>query len=137
AAADQLVALLGPHAAAAGEHPHRAGIAVVARPADHGGVAVGGQRDREALLDDWSNRAGADQLGTLLGPHAAAAGEPYAAPTAWLSRFPPTVAVLPSADNATEWPWPPPPPVPTSFACCVQSTPLRVNTHAAPRPKAS
>src|SRR5215468_8770267 len=52
-----------------------------------------------------------------------------------LSPGPPTMAVLPSADNATDRPWRalPTESVPTSFLpCCVQMPPLRVNTHAAP-----
>src|SRR5258708_3203100 len=52
-----------------------------------------------------------------------------------LSAGPPTMAVLPSADNATDMPWRalPTASVPTSFLpCCVQTPPLRVNTHAAP-----
>src|SRR5262249_60976862 len=49
AGADQLIALLAPHPAAAGKHPHRAGAIVVLRSADNGGVTVGGQRDRNAL----------------------------------------------------------------------------------------
>src|SRR6516162_1506328 len=56
-----------------------------------------------------------------------------------LSPGPPTMAVLPSADNATDTPWRafPTAPLPTSFLpCCVQVPPLRVNTHApsAPQP---
>src|SRR6516164_5917492 len=56
-----------------------------------------------------------------------------------LSPGPPTMALLPSADNATDMPWRalPTAPVPTSFLpCCVQVPPLRVNTHApsAPQP---
>src|SRR5271167_2061305 len=45
------------------------------------------------------------------------------------------MAVLPSADNATEWPWPAAPtaPVPTSLLPCWVQTPLlRVKTHTAP-----
>src|SRR5580692_6908990 len=60
----------------------------------------------------------------------------HAAPANELSPFPPTMAVLPSADSATEAPWPtiPPAPVPTSLLpCWVQTPPLRVKTHAAPR----
>src|SRR6516225_7357552 len=52
-----------------------------------------------------------------------------------LSPGPPTMAVLPSADNATDTPWRALPiaSVPTSFLpCCVQTPPVRVNTHAAP-----
>src|SRR6266566_6570980 len=52
-----------------------------------------------------------------------------------LSPGPPTMAVLPSADSATDMPWRalPTASVPTSFLpCCVQIPPLRVNTHAAP-----
>src|SRR5262245_7317435 len=60
----------------------------------------------------------------------------HAAPRLLLSALPPTMAVLPSSDRATESPWKmkdPTPPVPTSFGpCCVQTPPLRVNTHAAP-----
>src|SRR6516164_5021999 len=57
------------------------------------------------------------------------------------ARQPPTIAVLPSADNATDIPWPADiggsrwrsTPVPTNLLpCCVQAPPLRVNTHAAP-----
>ena len=134
AGADQLVALLGPDTAAAGEHPRRPGLAVVGPPAHDGGVAVGGQRDGQALAGA-SNSAGADQLVALLGPDTAAAGEHPRRP----ARHPPTMAVLPSADSATDMPWPsgngasPAPPVPTSLLpCCVQTSPLRVNTHAAP-----
>src|SRR5215470_4196322 len=50
-----------------------------------------------------------------------------------LSPGPPTMAVFPSADNATDMPWRalPTAPVPMSFLpCCVQTLPLRVNTHA-------
>src|SRR5262249_36358695 len=52
-----------------------------------------------------------------------------------LSPGPPTIAVFPSEDNATDVPWRalPPASLPTSFLpCCVQTPPLRVNTHAAP-----
>src|SRR5438128_260488 len=51
---------------------------------------------------------------------------------------PPTMAVLPSAETATDIPWPSgkggsPTLLPTSLLpCCVQTSPLRVNTHAAP-----
>src|SRR6516225_9328349 len=57
-----------------------------------------------------------------------------AAPSVLLSKGPPTMAVLPSPESATEEPCPalPTTPVPTSF-CCWLHTPLgRVNTHAAP-----
>jgi hypothetical protein len=74
AGADQLVALLGPATAAAGEDPRRPGVRVVVRPAHDGGGAVGGQRDGDAL-SALSNRTGADQLAALLGPATAAAGE--------------------------------------------------------------
>src|SRR6058998_2198148 len=52
-----------------------------------------------------------------------------------LSPGPPMMAVLPSADNATDKPWfaRPTAPVPTSLLpSCVQTPPLRVNTQAAP-----
>src|SRR3981081_2088596 len=58
----------------------------------------------------------------------------HAAPVLLLSDHPPTMAVLPSADSATDMPWRalPTAPAPTSFLpCCVQTPPLRVNTHAA------
>src|SRR5262249_28188487 len=57
----------------------------------------------------------------------------HAAPVVLLSDHPPTMAVLPSADSATDMPWRafPTAPVPMSFLpCCVQTLPLRVNTHA-------
>jgi hypothetical protein len=67
---------LRPDAAAAGEDPRRAVAEVteivVVRPTHNGGVAVAGQRDGEALVG--SERAGADQIVALLGPHAVAAG---------------------------------------------------------------
>src|SRR5262249_57819664 len=59
----------------------------------------------------------------------------HAAPTAELSAEPPPMAVLPSADSATEAPWPAAPPaaVPTDFEpCCLHLAPPRTNTHAAP-----
>src|SRR5215475_11244002 len=61
----------------------------------------------------------------------------HAAPVLLLSDHPPTIAVLPSADSATDIPWRafPTAPVPTSFLpCCIQTLPLRVNTHAASVP---
>src|SRR5262245_21814425 len=60
----------------------------------------------------------------------------HTAPARLLSPGPPTAAVLPSADSATDrpcWPKKPTVPVPTSLSpCCVQTPPLRVATHAAP-----
>src|SRR3982074_1029706 len=59
----------------------------------------------------------------------------HAVPTLLLSDHPPTTAVLPSAESATDMPWRalPTAPTPTSLLpCCVQTPPLRVNTHAAP-----
>src|ERR1700720_4776840 len=58
----------------------------------------------------------------------------HAAPFA-SSPNPPTTAVLPSADSATEMPCSagPTAPAPTSFLpCWVHTPPLRVKTHAAP-----
>jgi hypothetical protein len=74
AGADQLVALLGPGAVASDEDPHRSDTIVVGHPAYDGGVAVAGKRNGLALLG-LSDRAGAEQLGALLGPDAIAAGE--------------------------------------------------------------
>src|ERR1035437_10995812 len=54
-----------------------------------------------------------------------------------LSWFPPTMAVLPSAERATDAPWAAAPtlPEPTSLVpCWVQFTPVLVQTHAAPLP---
>jgi hypothetical protein len=59
----------------------------------------------------------------------------HAAPARELSLSPPTIAVLPSADSATEVPWRafPTAPLPTSLVpCWLQTPPLRVKTHAAP-----
>src|SRR5580765_1605784 len=64
----------------------------------------------------------------------------HTAPADALSSGPPTTAVFPSADSATDCPWCPAPtaPVPTSFApCCVHVVPLYVYTHAAPLPALS
>src|SRR5262249_4684986 len=60
-----------------------------------------------------------------------------AAPAPPLSFGPPTMAVLPSADSATEVPWlaSPTAPVPASAPpCWVHTPPLRVNTSASPEP---
>src|SRR5215213_11677236 len=57
-----------------------------------------------------------------------------------LSNGPPTTTVLPSAEMDTDLPCPAPPtaPEPTSlFPCCVQTPPLLVQTHTAPREKLS
>src|SRR5580658_8501256 len=59
----------------------------------------------------------------------------HAAPACELSPAPPTMAVVPSADSATEAPWraAPTAPLPKSFdPCWVQTPPLWVKTHAAP-----
>src|SRR5262249_27448658 len=61
----------------------------------------------------------------------------HAAPTLLLSPGPPTMALLPSPDSATDWPWlaAPTAPVPTSLRSCAQpSPPLLIHTHAAPAP---
>src|SRR4029079_14537172 len=74
AAADKFAALLRPGAAAAGEDPGSASIAIVLVSASNQRIAVGRQRDRKAQVGS-ADRAGAGQLGALLGPYAAAAGE--------------------------------------------------------------
>jgi hypothetical protein len=57
----------------------------------------------------------------------------HAAPAFPLSAGPPTMAVLPSAESATDEPWrADKAPSPTSFPCCVHVPALRVKTHAAP-----
>ena len=64
----------------------------------------------------------------------------HAAPAPLLSLSPPIMAVLPSADIATDLPWlaAPTAPVPTSLGpCCDHSPPLRAYTHAAPAPELS
>src|SRR5271163_1616793 len=56
----------------------------------------------------------------------------HTAPAADLSLDPPTMAVFPSPDKATEEPWPafPAAPLPTNLLpCWVQTPPLRVKTH--------
>src|SRR5258706_1572754 len=64
-----------------------------------------------------------------------------AAPVSESSLLPPTIAVSPSAERATEIPSLtrlPDAPVPTSLApCCDQTPPLRVKTQAAPVPESS
>src|SRR5262249_62237513 len=59
----------------------------------------------------------------------------HAAPAPALSLTPPTIAVLPSADSATEKPWAefPTALLPTSLVpCWFHTPPLRVKTQAAP-----
>src|SRR5262245_53587395 len=59
----------------------------------------------------------------------------HAAPLKLLSPSPPTIAVFPSADTATENPCraAPTAPAPTSLVpCWLHTPPLRVHTHAAP-----
>src|SRR5258708_37310376 len=66
-------------------------------------------------------------------------GNTHAAPVVLLSLGPPTMAVLPSPDRATDAPWVHNPPpyslvVPTSLLpCCLQAPPRRVITHPAPQ----
>jgi hypothetical protein len=76
-AADQLVALLHPDIAAAGEHPRRPRRLIVARPAHDGGIAVAGQGDGCTLGPQASSifAGGTDQLAALLPPDTAAARE--------------------------------------------------------------
>ena len=101
AGADQLGSLLGPDPAAAGEHPRRAGLPVVVRPAHDRGVAVGGQRDGVALLRRFRQRR-CRPASSLLAPDTAAAGEDPRRSVDVVVVGPPTIAVLPSADSATE-----------------------------------
>src|SRR5664280_2044297 len=64
----------------------------------------------------------------------------HTAPALELSRGAPTMAAFPSAEIATEFPCHagPTAPAPTSLVpCCVQTPPLRVNTHTAPAPELS
>src|SRR5262249_24175674 len=59
------------------------------------------------------------------------------APAPLLSSGPPTRAMLPSADSATETPCAADPTasLATNLSpCCLHTPPLRVNTHAAPTP---
>src|SRR5262249_27107262 len=97
--ADQLVSLLAPHSAAAGEHPRRAGITVVPRPAHNGRVAVGRQRDGGALEDLVSNRASADQLVALLAPHPVAAADHPRRPNARRGTGRARIATRPTHDS--------------------------------------
>ena len=145
AATAQLRARLIPHPAAAVEHPRRAERVVVGPAAHDGGGAIAGERDGVALLRA-SNHAG-------LSAPAPAAPAPlsfapcrfhtlplrvntHAAPIELLSPGPPTIAVLPSADTATDQPSSATPFAASavSFCCWVHVPPLRVKTHAAPAP---
>ena len=106
AGADQFAALLGPDAAAAGKDPRRSDVRVVvySRPR---WLCCRRRTARRTRLDRrrWPVAAGADQLAALLGPDAAAAREdPRRPDDCELSHGPPTMAVLPSADSATEEP---------------------------------
>src|SRR5450830_262906 len=59
----------------------------------------------------------------------------HAAPAELWSKYPPTMAVLPSAERDTETPCRAPPTAPEPISldpCWVQTPALRVQTHAAP-----
>src|SRR5208282_1372733 len=71
AGAGELRSGLRPHPAALGKNPGRSVVGIIAEPAHHGGVAVGGQRDRIAL-QRGAGIAATDQLRSLLAPHDAA-----------------------------------------------------------------
>ena len=73
--ADEFGALLAPVRAAAGEHPRGPAVLVVTRSARGQGAAVGRQGHGIALGYIGSHGPGADELGALLGPARAAAGE--------------------------------------------------------------
>jgi len=114
--------------------PRRPSVQVVKRSAHDRGAAVGGQPDGDTL-GGVANRAGADQLFAQLGPDIAAARVDPRRPSVQVVKSPPTMAVLPSSDSATEMPWAafPTAPVPASLLRCWVQTPLlRVKTHAAP-----
>src|SRR6185312_6111986 len=134
ASADEFIALLAPYAVAAREHPRPACIRIVADPTDDRSVAVRRHRYREALRRS-AHRAAADELIACWLHMSLLRVTTHTAPAAELSSHPPTIAVLPSAESATEVPcWGvPTPPVPTSFwpFCCHRPL-ARVNTHAAP-----
>src|SRR5262249_7894708 len=121
AAADQLVSLLGPNPAAAGEHPRRAGRGAkggVVHPAHESGDAGGrpcggGQAARvpTSLLPCWVHPPP-----LRVNTHTAPAPPP--------SRSRPTMTVLPSTDTATGKSWVAlePTPLPTSLGpCCTKS----------------
>ena len=87
-----------------GDHRPQAQIYLPAQPTRDDNVAVVGRRNRPALAD-VSNGAGVDRLGALLTytppPRPV---KTHAAPAPLLSSCPPTMAVLPSPDNATDQP---------------------------------
>ena len=136
AGADQLAALLGPDPVAAGEDPRRAGVGVVAEDRRRWRCC----RRRTARRSSLDCGCPTAPVPTSLLPcwvHTPLLRvKTHAAPTPRLSPGPPTMAVLPSADSATEVPWSaagPAAPVPTSLLPCWVQTPLlRVKTHAAP-----
>ena len=91
ARADQLGSLLGPDAAAPRPDPRGPSAVVVDGPSDDGRVAVGGEGHGRALLSG-PHGARADQLGSLLGPDAAAPRPDPRGPSV-------TVVVEPSDDG--------------------------------------
>ena len=95
-------ALLGPHPAAAGEHPRRPGMRVVKGPAHDGGVAVGRQCDGVALLGGYAVRRHPTSLLPCWVHTPPLRVNTHAAPARELSPGPPTTAVLPSADSANQ-----------------------------------
>ena len=112
--AKQRGALLSPDAAGADKHQDPTGRCVQPAQCD---VSVDRQRHR--LAHSGRARTGGDEL-LLLRPDAGRECEyPYRAGIA-VVRYPPTEAVAPSPDNATEMPWlaPPTAPAPTNLLPC-------------------
>jgi hypothetical protein len=129
AGADQLAALLGPDAAAAGEDPRRPDVRVVAGPPTMAVLPSPGSATDvpcallstasvpTSLLPRWVHTPP-----LRVKTHAA----PITTEGPLLSLGPPTIAALPSPDSATDEPcWARPiAPVPTSLLPCWVQTPL-------------
>ena len=133
AGADQLASPLMPRSATADEHPGRASVGVVGRSAHEGGVAATGQRDGETLAQDCFRFADTPTSMSPCWLHAPPLRvNTHTAPLLMCtvvfvsdvsSPGPPTIAVLPSPDSATEKPcWEVTPLGSTSLPpCCVHS----------------
>src|SRR5262249_12279862 len=100
---NELLALLRPDTTTAREYPRRPGLVVVGPAAHEGGVAVGGERHRHAQAGACHGTAPSRLLTSFilscpqLPPLLVTTPAPYAPP-------PPTMAVSPLAETATDIP---------------------------------
>ncbi len=138
ARADELGSLLGPDAGAPRPHPRRPNVnrcrCILRR-----GPCCRRRRERRKCPDARQPRRPSRPAWVPAGSRRRrSASTPTPPQRHRCRRYPPTRAVLPSAERDTEMPWRSSrrtAPEPTSLGpCWVQTPPLRVHTHAAPAP---